>query len=159
MAELSDLSWRERAWYHTYRFRRAATGTAFAIRIPLRDARIALLTSAGLHLPADEPFREEKGGDWSYRVIPSPVAVEQLKCTHPSDAWDRSGVAADANVALPLDRLHELAADGRIGSVAADHISIQGSITAPGRLVHSTLPEVVERFTRDRVDGLILAPV
>jgi D-proline reductase (dithiol) PrdB len=159
VALLSDLSLRERLWYHAYRFRRAATAPLASLGRDPADARIALVTSAGLHQPADSPFVPEKGGDWSYRVIPGTIATSALVCTHPSRAWDRSGVEQDANVAFPLDRLRELAGDGTIGNCAPRHISFQGSITAPGRLVSRTAPEIADIFRNDQVDGVVLAPV
>jgi D-proline reductase (dithiol) PrdB len=159
MASLSDLSLRDRIWYHRYSFRRVEPLVATRLRRPLVDARIALVTSAGLHQPHDEPFGHEKGGDWSYRVIPRDTAPGSLTCTHPSRAWDRSGVESDANVAFPLDRLEELAADGTIGDVAPRHISFQGSITAPGRLVGRTAPAVAEILAEDHVDAVLLTPV
>ena len=52
---------------------------------------------------------------------------------------------------LPLDRLHELVADGTLGSSAPRHISVMGSITAPGRYVRRTLPQVADIFVEDQV--------
>lgn len=159
MAAISDLSIRERIWYHAYRFRRAAEGPLSAMRADLADARIALITSAGLHRQADRPFVREKGGDWSWRVIPRSRSPATLACSHPSQAWDRSGVERDANVAFPLDRLREMAGDGTVGSAAPRHVSIQGSITAPARLVSRSAPEIARLFHSDGVDGVVLAPV
>ena len=44
----------------------------------------------------------------SCRAADAPVA--ELEEHHRSDAFDHSGIAADRNLGLPLDRLHELAA-------------------------------------------------
>lgn len=159
MASISDLTMRERLWYHTYRFRHAAAGPLSSMRRDPADARIALVTSAGLHQQTDRPFVREKGGDWSYRVIPDTASPAALVCTHPSRAWDRSGVEQDVNVAFPLDRLREMVDDRTVGSAAPRHISFQGSITAPGRLVSRTAPEIARIFDSDGVDGVVLAPV
>lgn len=159
MASLSDLSLRDRIWYHAYSFRRAQTGPLAVLAPQPGEARIALVTSAGLHERNQPPFVHEKGGDWSYRVIRAEVSPALLVCTHPSRSWDRSGVEHDANVAFPLDRLREMAEDGTIGEVAPRHISFQGSITAPGRLVSRTAPEIADILEHDRVDGVILTPV
>jgi hypothetical protein len=78
MASLSDLSLRDRIWYHRYSFRRVEPLVTTRLRRPLADARIALVTSAGLHRPDDEPFGEEKGGDWSSRIIPRVTALDTL---------------------------------------------------------------------------------
>jgi D-proline reductase (dithiol) PrdB len=120
---------------------------------------VALVTSAGLVVPGDEPFDPTiKGGDFSYRLIGAGADVASLEEHHRSDAFDHSTVEADVNVAFPLDRLHELAEDGTIGEVAPRHVSLMGSITAPGRLVAKTAPEVVEVLRGDGVDVALLVP-
>jgi len=57
--------------------------------IPLRKAKIALLTSAGLYVKADQPSfdiererREPLWGDPTYRVIPRDVKAGQLAMAH-----------------------------------------------------------------------------
>ena len=60
---------------------------------------------------------------------------------------------------LPLDRLRELEGCGLIGSVAPRHISVMGSITAPGRFVSRTLPAVAEILVEDGVDVALMVPV
>ncbi len=159
MAELSDLSFSERLWYHRYSFRRVNPIPFAPLRRPISESRVALVTSAGLQLPDDEPFEKVKGGDFSFRIIPGDARVDALLCSHPSSAWDRDGVIRDANLALPLDRLREMEAAGEIGSVAPRHLSFQGSITAPGRLVAKTAPEGATLLQNDEVDLVLLTPV
>lgn len=159
MASLSDLSLKNRIWYHTYSFRTVAPLTWSPLGRPLSEARVALVTSAGLHQPGDAPFRREKGGDWSWRVLPKAAPSGSLVCTHPSASWDRSGLERDTNVVFPLDRLEGLAAEGVIGDVAPRHASFQGSITAPGRLVARTATEMADMMTEDDVDAVVLTPV
>lgn len=159
MAELRDLSLAERLWYHRYRFRPLDPIPFAPLARPLSEARVGVVTTAGLHLPEDPPFQKEKGGDFSFRVIPEGTELSALKCTHPSSAWDRSGVEADPNLALPLDRLAQLVGDGFVGELAPRHLSFQGSITAPGRLVSRTAPEAAALFVEDQVDLVLLTPV
>lgn len=159
MARLSDLSLSERFWFHRYSFREARWTRRARLAVPLEEATVAVLTSAGLHRPEDPPFEKVKGGDPSMRWIPGHASPADLACTHPSSAWDRTGVLTDPNLALPLDRLRELQADGEIGSVAPRHGSIQGSITAPGRLVARTIPELVIGMADDGVHVVVLTPV
>ncbi len=159
MAELSDLSLRDRLWFRRYRFRSVEPLTLAPLSRPLSESRIAVVTSAPLHRPGDTPFHRVKGGDFSYRAIPASVGLGSLVSTHPSHSWDRSGVEQDPNLALPLDRLRELESRGVIGSVGSRHFSIQGSITAPGRLVARTAPEIADALIRDRVDAVLLTPV
>ena len=112
---------------------------------PLAECRVALVSSAGLVAPGQEPYDYEvKGGDWSWRSIPGDIDVRSLTEHHRSDSWDHTGIEADRNMGMPLDRLRELAAAGVIGEVAPRHISVMGSITAPGRFIRKTVPEIVE---------------
>ncbi len=159
MATLSDLSLKDRLWYHQYRFRPVEPLPWQASGPPPPRARVAVVTTAGVHLPSDPPFEKVKGGDFSFRYIPADTPPGSLVCTHPSGAWDRSGVTTDMNVALPLHRLREMREGGEIGEVAPRHASFQGSITAPMRLLRQTAPEVAQGLADDGVDVVILTPV
>jgi D-proline reductase (dithiol) PrdB len=159
MAKVSDLSLGERIWYHRYRFRQVDPLPWSPSAPPLEEARVAVVTTAGVHLPDDEPFEKVKGGDFSYRIIPGDTDPSTLVVTHPSDAWDRSGVEEEMNTVVPLDHLRKLAEEGVIGKVAPRHISFQGSITAPGRLTKKTAPEVAEILADDGVHVVVLTPV
>jgi hypothetical protein len=53
----------------------------------------------------------------------------------------------------------ELVDRGELGSVAARHLSFNGSITAPARLVRDAAPAVAAELVRDRVDAALLVPV
>ena len=159
MAKPSDLSLKDRLWYHRYRFRQVDPLPWHPPTVPLGEARVAVVTSAGVHLPEDPPFEKVKGGDFSYRVIPFEAPLSSLVLSHPSGAWDRSGVQADMNLALPLERLRELQEAGEIGEVAPRHLSFQGSVTAPLRLLRHSAPEAAETMADDGVDVALLTPV
>jgi len=49
--------------------------------------------------------------------------------------------------------------EGWIGSVSPLHFSFMGSVTAPGRLLKKTAPEVVQKLKDNRVDAVLLTPV
>ena len=127
---------------------------------PLAVARIALITTAGLHLSEQEPFDTSiKGGDCSFRWIPSNAPVAGLQMTHRSHAFDRRGVDQDRNLCFPLDRFRELVAEGVVGQLNHRHLSFMGSITAPGRLRRQTAPEAARELKRDGVELAFLVPV
>lgn len=158
--ELSELGFTLRTFLKAYRWRRIDPVPRTTLAKPLGKCRVALVSSAGLVVPGDRPFDETvKGGDFSHRVIPSDADVASLEEHHRSDSFDHAGIEADPNVGLPLDRLHELAAEGTIGGVAPRHVSLMGSVTAPGRLMKQTVPEVVDLLTGDDVDVALLVPV
>jgi len=121
---------------------------------------VALVSSAALILPGQEPFDESpRSSDPSFREIPSDVDVKALIDTHPSTHFDHTGIRQDPNVAFPIDRVRELAERGRIGSVNRRHLSFRGVILAPGRLVRDTAPEAARWLVEDGVDVALLVPV
>jgi D-proline reductase (dithiol) PrdB len=143
-----------------YRYRHVDWRPSHVLDKPLSAACVAAITSAGYYLPGQTPFdQSEHGGDCSYRVIDSQADIATLRVGNRSEAFDSSGIELDKNLALPLDRLHELAKERAIGRVAARHISIMGSITAPGRLLSRTAPEIAAILRQDAVDAVLLVPV
>ena len=160
MPELKDLSFALRTFLRAYRWRRLEPVPLTRRVKPLAECRVSLVSFAGLVPPGDEPFDEKiKGGDYSYRLIDARTEVQSLIEYHRSDSFDHAGIDDDKNVGMPLDRLWELADEGEIGEVAPRHVSLMGSITAPGRLVKNTLPEVAQHLLRDEVDLALLVPV
>lgn len=160
MPQIAELSFALRTFLRAYRWKRLDPVPAARLGKPLADCRVALVSSAGLLVPGDPPFDEGvKGGDWSFRLIPRNVDVQGLEEHHRSDSFDHAGVEADRNVALPLDRLHELAAGGEIGETAPRHVSMMGSVTAPSRLAKKTAPAVADVLAADQVDVALLVPV
>jgi D-proline reductase (dithiol) PrdB len=160
MVRVRDLKFSLRAFARTYPWRRVDPVPAARLAEPIARCRVGLVSTAGLVVPGDVPFDDGiRGGDFSYRVIPSDSDVQALEEHHRSEAFDHAGIAADRNLGLPLDRLNELAAAGDIGEVAPRHVSLMGSITAPGRLVRHTLPAVADLFDQDRVGVALMVPV
>lgn len=159
MAKISDLSFRNRLWYHRYRFRKLDPLPWTSQGPPVDEATVAVVTSAGVHAPDAPPFESIKGGDFSYRWVSRDAELQDLVCTHPSNAWDREGVEADMDMALPLSRLREMEEEGVIGRVAPRHASFQGSITAPMRLIRESAPEMALGMADDGVDVVLLTPV
>jgi D-proline reductase (dithiol) PrdB len=127
------------------------------VRVP--EASVALVTSAGVHLKHDRPFdMTNPEGDASFRVIPGDTAARDLTITH--DYYDHRAADRDLNCVFPLERLHELAAAGRIGRVAPRHIGTMGHIlgTEERRLVTETAPAIAQSLVDDGVDYVLAAP-
>ena len=122
---------------------------------PLREARIALVTTAGLHLRDDKPF---SGGDESYRVIPSASPASGIIQSHMSIGFDRAAFMRDVNVTFPIDRLRELAAQGEIGSLTENFYSFMGAQRSPRRIEQETGPEVGRRLLDEGADAVLLTP-
>ena len=160
MAEFSELSLRHRLEMAVYRWRRVTPLAWTPMPCPLREARVALVTTAGLYRPGiDEPFRRVRGGDFSYRAIPDDADVSSLAIGQTSTAFDRRTMESDRNVALPIDRLRTLVERGIVGSSATRHLSFNGSIPAPGRLVRESAPRAARILIDDGVQAALLIPV
>ena len=160
MAEWDELPLSTRLFMRAYPWRRIDPVPWSPLVRPLAECRVALVTSAGLSAPSDTPFDAAvRGGDPSWRAIPADVELAALVEGHRSESFDPSGIAADRNLALPLDRLRELAAAGRIGSVAKHHASFMGSLTAVGRFVRDTAPAIARYLQSDDVDVVLLVPL
>ncbi len=143
-----------------YQWRRIDPVPWTPLRRPLTQARVALVTSAGLYgRDTDAPFRHVPGGDHSFRILADDVDLDRLVVGQTSDSFDRTPVERDRNAAFPLHRLHELVERGVVGSAAPRHISINGSITAPGKLVSASGPEIADVLRADEVDAALFVPV
>lgn len=121
---------------------------------PLVQRRVACISTAGLSMRGDAPF-DMGAGD--YRVIPGDAAAGDIVMSHISVNYDRTGYQRDWNVVLPLDRLHEMAADGEIGSVAAHHYSFMGA-TDPEDM-RPAAEDIARHLAADKVDAVLLLPV
>ena len=160
MGEIKEFSLSVQLFLRTYRWRSIKAVPWAPLTKPLSESRLALVSSAGLVAPGQEPFDESiRGGDPSFREIPGDIDLHKLIDTHRSESYDHSGVAEDPNLALPMDRARELVEAGRIGSLNHRHLSFMGSITAPGRLLRDHLPRAVELMVEDQVDVALLVPV
>jgi len=130
--------------------------TPFTPPPPLSRARVAIVTTAGLRTDGSARWQP---GDQSFTILDG--KNRDLWLAHFSPNFDRSGFALDLNVVYPIDRLHELAARGTIGSVASTHISFMGAqldhTLATMRL--DTGPAAARRLRDDGVDVVLLTPV
>lgn len=160
MGELSEFSFKYRLFLKAYQWRRIDPVPWTPLKKPLAESRLVLISSAGMVAPHQKPFDSAiRGGDPSIREIPADVDVGSLTETHRSDAFDHTGIRLDPNLAFPADRLRELAAAGFIGSLNDRYLSMMGSVTAPGRLIKRTIPQVMPKLIEDQVDIAILIPV
>ena len=121
---------------------------------PLSERKIALITTAGLHLDDDPPFSI---GSADFRRIPNDVPADRIRMSHLSVNFDRTGFYQDLNVVFPLERLAGLADQGVIGSCADEHYSFMGA-TEPWRMQHY-LRELCDEIKTAGVDGVLLVPI
>src|SRR5712671_5146129 len=92
---------------------------------PLRQCRVTLISSCGVHLKSDRPMDVcHPFGDFSFRRVPSgakhaDLIIHQLK--YPHDDAD-----LDINVIFPIERLQELTAEKVIGGLTRNFFSFIG---------------------------------
>jgi len=118
----------------------------------LSEARIAVLTTGGIHLAHQEPFNVD--GDWSYREIPLDTPLEDFRVAHTH--YDTNGVAEDVDAVFAIHRLQELAAEGIVGEAHSPTYSFMGYIYDVAGLIEVTAPEVAQRLKSDGVDGAVI---
>ena len=160
MSELSEFTRPVRYFLRFYQWRRIDPVPWTPLSKPLEECNLGLISTAGFVGPHQKPFDATvKGGDPSYRTIVNDIEVSELREHHRSESFDHTGLAADPNLAFPIDRVRELVSRGRIGSANGRHLSFMGSVTAPGKLRREIIPEAAQVFEDDGIDVALLVPV
>ena len=121
---------------------------------PLRQARVALVGTAGAHLPEQVRFELGPSGDSSYRELPADT--DELRLAH--GGYDTRRAREDPDVVFPLRLLRRLAVDGEIGSLSPRAFSFMGYIPDPEPLLERSGPEVAAKLISDAVDLVLLVP-
>jgi D-proline reductase (dithiol) PrdB len=124
----------------------------------LADTRVALISTGGLHVMGDEPFRtmEEPLGDTSFRVIPHGTESGGLDLKAPY--VDKKYIANDLEVALPMKALERLHSEGLIGPPAACHYSFTGGIVRPLPGLAESADRLADILREDGAGACVLLP-
>jgi hypothetical protein len=123
---------------------------------PLAQARVALITTAS-------PWREAAPVDGVLRggkLVWSGASAEPPERLFTDDlAWDKQAThTRDTESYVPLRRLAELAAAGRIGSVAARFHGVPTDYSQR-RTTEQDAPEILARCREDGADVALLVPL
>ncbi len=131
---------------------------------PLSEAKIALVTTAGINARGLEPpfnyereRRKPNWGDPSFRVLPRDLRQDQVQTGHLH--INNEDIDRDFNVAIPIGRALELEAGGVIGAVAETNYSFMGYQPDTREWSGTYAPEVARRMTAEGVDAVLLTPV
>ena len=125
---------------------------------PLSESKVAMVTTSGIHLRKDAPFRSLKGGDTSYRIIPRDSDPADIIQSHTSIGFDRTTSYRDINISFPVDRLEELVQSGYIGELSNNYYSYMGAINDVTGLMEDSGPEVATILLSEEVDVVLLVP-
>jgi D-proline reductase (dithiol) PrdB len=160
LGDLGEFSLKYRLYLKAYRWRRIDPVPWTPLKKPLKECRLAMVSSAAIVAADQDPFDNFiRIGDTGIREIYSDVDVATLRETHRSKAFDHTGIRQDPNLAFPVDRFRELADAGFVGSLNHRYFSLMGSVTAPAQLIKKTIPRVVPELVKDQVDIALLIPV
>ena len=121
---------------------------------PLNERRIAIVSTAALNVRGDAVYQRSAT---DYRVIPGNVDPGDVVMSHASVNFDRTGFQQDLNVCFPLQRLHELADDGIIGSVANFHFTVSGAAHPVD--LEASARDIARTMLADTVDTVLLVPI
>ena len=122
---------------------------------PLAGCRLAIVTTAGVHVRGDRLFTP---GDQTYRVIAADTPTVDIIQSHTSIGFDRVAIMRDLNISYPVDRLRELAGRGELGGLGPNGYSFMGALRDATRLQKETGPEVGRRLRDEGADVALITP-
>ena len=129
------------------------------LRKPLATCRVGLVTTSEMALLKEDGTPEEVEEDPAGNVYSLPSDLPVARLYSRKDAYDRHATTlADVDAYLPLTRLHEYVAAGRIGSLAP-RFHIVYSQYSQRKTMHVDAPEILQRCREDNVDVVLLTAV
>jgi D-proline reductase (dithiol) PrdB len=131
----------------------AAPSPRNPMRVPLAQARVGLVSTAGGYARGQERFSLADEGDASLRVV---GWDEPVRFAH--GGYDTRRAYRDPEVVLPRETLAMLATNGVIGATAPRVLSLMGYIPEVGSLVTETAPRVAAELLADAVDLVLMVP-
>ena len=132
---------------------------------PVNQSRFALVTTGGLYHKGEEPpfdlERERQNPPWgdpSFRTLPADMKPSEVGVSH--FHINSCDILEDMNILLPVQRLRELSAEGRVGGLAAHAYSFMGYQGFPADLTgwkDTYGPQVAEKMCSEKVDCVLLS--
>lgn len=117
--------------------------------VPLAEARVTLISTAGAHEPGGRP--PGAGGHASLVPTDAPFEFSHV-------GYDTERAKLDPDVVYPVRTLQQLAADGVIGSLAPTVVSTMGFVPEGERLFTRAVPAAVERIHDEQAHLALLVP-
>jgi D-proline reductase (dithiol) PrdB len=131
-------------------------------RKPVRDCKVALVSTGGFFHKDDESFdleherREPLWGDPGFREIPRGISQEDIRAAH--FHYENHHALEDYNCMFPMAALEDLLAEGIIGDIANFHLSMMGYQPRLGTFIRETAPRMAARLLEMGVDLALLSP-
>lgn len=120
---------------------------------PLKECRLALISSGGFYLKDQPPFQEQ---DASIRLIPKDADPKDLRIYH--HGYRDDDADRDPNCVFPLERLRELETAGVIGELADAAVSFV-TLYSARKEQEERAPKIVSALKARAVDAALLVPV
>ncbi|MGH9104029.1 MAG: hypothetical protein ACRDYD_13770 [Acidimicrobiales bacterium] len=125
------------------------------LTVPLAQARVLVVSSAGVHYRSDPPFAPVN--DMRFRRLAHSAEPGELRPSHPSPIR-RPGLV-DINVVHPYQRLDDLAGAGVIAGPTSHHQSVLGAIKLLVPLVKELGPSMAADARDAGADVVLLVPL
>ena len=124
---------------------------------PLAESTVSMLTSGGVSHCSMPAWNPDARNDFRLDAVDRDATGPDFAVN--DSYYDTEDATNDVNCVFPVDRLRELALDGRVGAVAPRLWSgFMGRIYSRTRVVEESAPALVEELRRDEVDLFLLAP-
>jgi len=126
---------------------------------PLAESRVALISTSEIARRSEADQRKwfEKGEMGNVYEIPSDTSLDDLFSQ--SLSFDKYATTLDdVNAFFPITRLHEMAEEGRIGSVAPTSLALFNAYSQR-HTREVDAPDVLARCRAQAVDAALLVPV
>lgn len=129
-----------------------------ALKKPLKESKVALITSAGLYKKDETPFDTDALlGDTSYRVIKTSDDLTTLDIAHTH--YDHKFIKEDINTVYPMKHLEYLQETKVIGELSDIHFSFSGFVLDTDQLINETAEGILKHIQENNIDVVLLAPV
>jgi len=121
---------------------------------PLARARVALITSGGVHRADQPPFHFHEDASW--REIPTDTPAAELRVAH--FGYDVRDARRDPGCVFPIAALRALAAEVAIGALVSPALSFMGGIYSSRKVRDDLAPRMRDFVLRQRADLAYLVP-
>ena len=143
-----------------------------ALRKPLSECRLVLMSTSGHFVEGDDPqpfgvknMNQEEATKRILDFVRSEPSLSSIRVDTPKEklrvrhgGYDIRGAQADPNVVFPYELLLDLEREGRIGELGREAYSFVGACSQK-RLLKRTGPEWVRLLQEQKVEAALLVPV
>jgi D-proline reductase (dithiol) PrdB len=121
---------------------------------PLKESRLALLSSAALRLASQEAFIPRE--DLSYRCVPSDPSSGPIIIDHHSSI--ATVPRQDPEIVFPRAALAVMVENGTVGALGPFHYSFMGGVRQHKEIETELAPALADELAKAQVDFALLVP-